>query len=41
MEKTLNGQWHPKMLADCPWSIKRETPTGEYKEAKEDEVSVL
>jgi hypothetical protein len=30
MKKRFNGKWSPKMLAECSWSLKRETPTGEY-----------
>jgi hypothetical protein len=29
--KRFNGKWSPKMLADCSWSLIRETQTGEYK----------
>jgi hypothetical protein len=34
MEKRFNGKWSSKMLADCSWSLIRETPAGEYKRQK-------
>jgi hypothetical protein len=34
IEERLNGKWSRNMLADCCWSLMRETPTGEYKRQK-------
>jgi hypothetical protein len=34
MEKRFNGKWSPKILADCSWSLTRETPIGEYNRQK-------
>jgi hypothetical protein len=30
MEKRYSGKWCPDMFADYCWSLRRETPTGEY-----------
>jgi hypothetical protein len=34
IEKRFNGEKSPKMLADCSWNLKKETPTGEWKKQK-------
>jgi len=30
MEKRGRGKLSPRLLADCGWSLIRDTPTGEY-----------
>jgi hypothetical protein len=30
MEKRYGGKWCPNMFADYCWSLRRQTPTGEY-----------
>jgi hypothetical protein len=32
--KEVQWKWSPKMLADCSWSLTKETPTGTYKRQK-------
>jgi len=34
MDKRYSGLWSPNMLADCSWSLIRETPTGKYERQK-------